>query len=147
MTHYYRYIDSNTLLKDRKLIIFAESIKYCREKEVDRIRYTELKVLCNDKLAHLTEGKETDLGGNFEKLLKEIANPINPKNEQFMNRDHISRKKTYLHPNIPLMLSYLDKNRMNPDPVMNYTTEHRGIKENPIEIRERLEVKVIRGKK
>lgn len=144
MTSYYRYIDNKTLLKDRKLIIFAESIRYCREKGEDCIRYSKLKELCDDKLANLTEGKE-DFGGGFEYKIGKITDKLNPKHEQYMIRDKRSNRVTNLYPNIPLMLSYLEKKRVNPDPSMNHTIEVRGIREEPIIIEEKLEAKVRRG--
>lgn len=42
------------LFKDQGLIILLEVTKYVRRNKTDRIRYSHLKRLCNDKLAYLT---------------------------------------------------------------------------------------------
>ena len=141
---YYKFIDTGTLLKDRKLIIFAESITYCRENGQDYVRYLQLKRLCNDRLINLTGGRETDFGGNFEVIINKITDELNPK-EQYMVRAKISNRVTKLYPNIPLMFSYLDKKRVNPAPSGNYDLAFREIKEMPIIIEEKLVAKVKRA--
>jgi hypothetical protein len=61
--------DIRKLLADRKFIILQEVVKYCKGKNVDKIRYTHLKKLCNDRLSDLTAGHQTDLGEVSKSIL------------------------------------------------------------------------------
>lgn len=149
MTDIYRAIDRKALLGDSKLIFFGESIRFYHENNEDRIRYNHLKKLCNDKLAQLTKGQRTDFGGNFDAIIKKISNPETPEEKRFITRvpSPISKRHTELLLNIPLMKSYLDKNRVDPYRSTHYTTEHYGLNEKPIVITESLKFKVIRAKR
>jgi hypothetical protein len=99
------------LLKDRKLIVLLESIKYCTTNETDRIRYTQLKKLSNDKLADLTSGKETDLGGTFNKFIVEFESIDNP-NDRLVERQKISYRETYVIPDLQRIRNYFKKRNL-----------------------------------
>ena len=54
------------LQNHKELIILLESVRYCQIKNVDRLRYSELRRLSNKRLADLTGGTDVDFGGSFE---------------------------------------------------------------------------------
>jgi hypothetical protein len=99
------------LLKDKKLILPLECVKYCTKNETDRVRYTQLKKLCNDKLANLTGGRETDMGGPFEKYIVELESADEPYN-RLVERQKISHKKTYIIPNMQTIRDYFAKRNL-----------------------------------
>jgi hypothetical protein len=65
----------------------------------DRIRYSPLKQLCNEKLAYLTRNHETDFGGKFENYIVKFESKHDPA-KRFLVRDKIRRKESYIIPNI-----------------------------------------------
>jgi hypothetical protein len=104
--------DIGKLLYDRRLIILQEVVKYCKEKNVDRIRYTPLKRLCNDRLSDLTNGREIDLGGNFEKFIVDLESNSEP-DKSFLKRYKLSTRKSFIIPDIPKIINLLDKRGLN----------------------------------
>jgi hypothetical protein len=99
------------LLKDRKLILPLECVKYCTRNESNRVRYTQLKKLSNDKLAELTVGQETDMGGSFENYIAEFESADEPHN-RLVERQKISHKKSYIIPNIQNIRNYFAKRNL-----------------------------------
>jgi hypothetical protein len=99
------------LLKDKKLILPLECVKYCTKNGTDRIRYTQLKKLCNDKLADLTVGQETDMGGSFEKYIVEFESVDEP-NNRLVERQKISHKQSYIIPNNQRIRNYFAKRNL-----------------------------------
>lgn len=89
----------NNLLKDQGLIVLLESAKYIRRNNTDRIRYSPLKQLCNEKLAYLTGNREIDFGGKFENYIVKFESKLEPA-KRFLVRDKIRRKESYIIPNI-----------------------------------------------
>jgi hypothetical protein len=107
MTHYVFVTrsDSNSihdneenLIRNKKLIILIEAIKYCEKNGIDRLRYTDLKNLSNNKLASLTEGQQTDFGGSFDKYIIEFESLDDPV-KRFVERQKKRRKESYIIPN------------------------------------------------
>jgi hypothetical protein len=92
-------IDDNDeeLIRDKKLIMLAEAVKYCESNDTNKIRYSELKKLCNQRLSELTLGVETDFGGNFEKYI--VYFEEEPKPTRLLERQR-EGSKSYLIPNI-----------------------------------------------
>ena len=99
------------LLRDRRLIPLLECIKYCTRSRTDRIRYTQLKNLCNDKLADLTGGQETDMGGSFEKYIVKSESKDKP-NNRLVERQKIRHKESYVIPNIQTIRNYFTKRNL-----------------------------------
>ena len=99
------------LLNDKKLIIMLQAIRYCREYNTRRIQYSILKRLCNTKLSELTHGKITDFGGQFEKLLVTMSG-LEDINKKFLSRERLSKKKSFIYPDIQKMESYLLRTRI-----------------------------------
>src|SRR5215204_737671 len=99
------------LLKDKKLIILLESVKYCTKNKMDRIRYGQLKNLSNDKLANLTHGKDTDMGGSFEKYVVEFESLDDPDN-RLVERLKIKHKVSYIIPNTQKIRNYFAKRNL-----------------------------------
>lgn len=87
------------LLKDQGLILLLEATKYVQRNNTDRIRYSPLKELCNEKLAYLTRNLETDFGGKFENYIVKLESKLEPA-KRFLVRDKIRRKESYIIPNI-----------------------------------------------
>ena len=101
------------LVKDRKLIILLECVKYCTKNKIGRIRYGQLKNLSNDKLANLTNGKDTDMGGSFEKYIVEFESSEDPDN-RLVERLKIKHKKSYIVPNIQKIRNFFaNRNLIN----------------------------------
>ncbi len=105
-------IDDNDeeLLKDKKLIILAEAVKYCESNDTIRIRYAELKKLCNQKLSELTLGEETDFGGSFEKYI--LFFEEEPKPTRLLERQR-DRSKSYIIPNIQSIARLFEKRNIS----------------------------------
>lgn len=99
------------LLKDRKLILPLECVKYCTKDETDRMRYTQLKKLSNNKLADLTGGQETDMGGTFEKYIVEFESTDEP-DIRLVERQKIRHKESYIIPNIQRIRNYFEKRNL-----------------------------------
>jgi hypothetical protein len=87
------------LLKDQGLIILLEATKYIQRNNTDRIRYSHLKQLSNDKLAYLTRNHETDFGGKFENYIIKFESKLEP-SKRLLTRDKIRRKESYIIPNV-----------------------------------------------
>jgi hypothetical protein len=87
------------LSTDQGLIILLEAMKYVQRNKTERIRYTTLKLLCNEKLAYLTRNRETDFGGKFENYLVKLESKEDP-SKQFLVREKIRRKESYIIPTI-----------------------------------------------
>jgi hypothetical protein len=101
----YKFTDAD-LLNDKKLIIMLQAIGYCGEHNTGRIQYSILKRLCNEKLSELTHGKNTDFGGQFEKLLVTMSDAEDI-NKRFLSRERLSKKKSFIYPDIQKIESYL----------------------------------------
>jgi hypothetical protein len=104
--------DIRKLLDDRRLIILQEAVKYCREKNVDKIRYSDLKRRCNDRLSDLTDGYQTDFGGSFENYIIDLESNSEP-NKTFLKRYKQKPKKSFIIPDIPKIINLLNKKRLN----------------------------------
>jgi hypothetical protein len=104
--------DIRKLLDDKRLIILQEAVRYCKEKNIDKIRYSVLKRLCNDRLSDLTDGHETDLGGNFEKYIVDLESNYEP-SKSFLKRYKQSTRKSFIIPDIPKIINLLDKRDLN----------------------------------
>lgn len=98
-TSYSLHDSEDKLLKDQGLILLLEATKYVQRNNTDRIRYSPLKELCNEKLAYLTRNLETDFGGKFENYIVKLESKLEPA-KRFLVRDKIRRKESYIIPNI-----------------------------------------------
>ena len=104
--------DIRKLLADRKLIILQEAVKYCKGKNVDKIRYTHLKKLCNDRLSDLTAGYQTDFGGSFEKYIIDLESNSEPA-KSFLNRYKQKPGKSFIIPDISKIINLLNRKHLN----------------------------------
>jgi hypothetical protein len=156
MTNLYEGISSKELLQDPKLILMVESIRYCEQNNIKDIKYAELRRLCNNKLAELTNGERTAFGGSFEGYLKKLADPEKSLDERVFTRvrSEVTRKDSKIIPNIPLIKTLLDKKRViNSITNMNSVTSTNVTKQvsytariiDHVEISEKIELRVIRA--
>ncbi len=104
--------DIRKLLADRKFIILQEVVKYCKGKNVDKIRYSDLKRRCNDRLSYLTDGYQTDFGGSFEKYIIDLESNSKPA-KSFLKRYKPKPGKSFIIPDIPKIINLLDKRNLN----------------------------------
>jgi hypothetical protein len=88
---YNKFTDAD-LLNDKKLIIMLQAVQYCRAENINKIQYSNLKRLCNEKLSELTHGKTTDFGGQFEKLLIIMCGSEDI-NKKYLSRERESKKE------------------------------------------------------
>ena len=100
------------LLNDRKLIILQEVAKYCKGKNVDKIRYSDLKRRCNDRLSYLTDGYQTDFGGSFEKYIIDLESNSEPA-KSFLKRYKPKPGKSFIIPDIPKIINLLNRKHLN----------------------------------
>jgi hypothetical protein len=98
----------NKLLEDQGLILLLESKKYVQRNNTDRIRYSPLKQLCNEKLAYLTGNREIDFGGKFENYIVKFESKLEPA-KRFLVRDKIRRKESYIIPNVGKIVNLFAK--------------------------------------
>jgi hypothetical protein len=98
-TSYSLHDSEEKLLKDQGLIILLEAAKYVKRNNTERVRYSPLKLLCNEKLAYLTGNRETDFGGKFENYIVTFESKLEPA-KRFLKRDKIRRKESYIIPNV-----------------------------------------------
>jgi hypothetical protein len=98
----------NKLLEDQGLILLLEAKKYVQRNNTDRIRYSPLKQLCNEKLAYLTRNHETDFGGKFENYIVKFESKHEPA-KRFLVRDKIRRKESYIIPNVGKIVNLFAK--------------------------------------
>jgi hypothetical protein len=112
--------NEDKLLEDEGLIILLEAAKHIQKNNVDRIRYTNLKRLCNEKLAYLTDNHKTDFGGKFEDYIVKFESKDEP-NKRMLKREKIRRKESYIIPNIEKIRVLFTKktiiNLIDEDPV------------------------------
>lgn len=94
------------LLNNKELIIMQESIKYCEENNTEKIRYSTLKRLCDDKLSVLSNGQIPEFGGQFENLVKRMHS-TEDFHQRFLTRKKVSTKKTFIYPDVIKMKSHL----------------------------------------
>jgi hypothetical protein len=87
------------LLKDQGLIILLEATNFIQRNNTDRIRYSHLKELSNEKLAYLTRNHDTDFGGKFENYIIKFESKLEPA-ERFLVREKIRRKESYIIPKV-----------------------------------------------
>jgi hypothetical protein len=104
--------DIRKLLGDKRLIILQEALKYCKGKNVDKIRYTHLKYLCNDRLSDLTDGDQTDFGGSFEKYIIDLQSDSEPA-KSFLKRYKQKPGKSFIIPDIPKIIDLLNRRHLN----------------------------------
>jgi hypothetical protein len=107
MTDYSISVDKKgILLQNKEMIILKEAVDYCANNQ-ERLRYTTLKKLSNESLSKLTEGKETDFGGNFENIIKRLEKEV--PNKRLLRRVKESSKKTFIIPEIDKINDLLGK--------------------------------------
>jgi hypothetical protein len=94
------------LLKDKKLIILDEALKQYEKNNVNQMRYSELKNLCNNRLADLTNGDQTDFGGSFDKFVEYLESKEEP-SKRLLRREKKSPKKTFIVLDVPKVVSLL----------------------------------------
>ncbi len=91
--------ESEQLKKHPELIILMEAVQYCETLQEDRIRYSKLRQLSNDKLAILTNGESTNFGGSFQIFIsrfeKKYENEID-----LIECVREGKNKTFIIPNI-----------------------------------------------
>jgi hypothetical protein len=104
--------DIGKLLGDKRLIILQEALKYCKGKNVNKIRYTPLKKLCNDKLSDLTDGDQTDFGGSFEKYIIDLESNSEPA-KSFLKRYKPKPRKSFIIPDIQKIINHLNRKHLN----------------------------------
>lgn len=85
----------NELRSDHKLIILEQAAFYCKKNNVDKIRYSELRRLSDDRLNYLTGGFQTNFGGSFDKYITDYESKDDPKN-RFLSRIREGPKKTVI---------------------------------------------------
>lgn len=103
--------NEDEMKRDKRLIILTQSVKYCMKNETDRVRYSVLKKLSNNRLADLTAGQETDLGGTFDKYVVEFESRDEPK-DRLIDRQKIRHKESYIIPNIQSIRNYFTKRNL-----------------------------------
>ena len=157
MTNVYEGISNKELLRDPTLILMVESTRYCEQNNVKDIKYAELRRLCNNKLAELTNNERSEFGGSFEAYLKRLADPEESPDKRVFTRvrSEVTRKDSKIIPNIPLIKILLDKKRVinsitdmiavtntNVTKQVTYTAR---IVDSYVQISERIESRVIRA--
>src|SRR5690348_9073894 len=100
--------EDEELLNDKKLIILDEALNYYEKNNVEEIRYSELKRLCNNRLTKLTNGCQTDFGGSFDKFIEYLESDEEP-SKRFLRRNKISSKKTFIILDVPKVVNLLIK--------------------------------------
>jgi hypothetical protein len=100
------------LLKVKKFIILDEALKQFEKNNANQIRYSELKKLCNNRLADLTNGDQTDFGGSFDKFIEYLESKEEP-SKRVLRREKKSPKKTFIILDVPKVLSLLSKKGIN----------------------------------
>jgi hypothetical protein len=92
--------------EQKKLIILQKITCYCRKNNTNKIRFNELRAMCDEYLDAYSGGYQTNMGGNFDKLVTELQS------EGFLEREKISPKRTFLIPDMLKIESYLQKNKL-----------------------------------
>ena len=157
MTNVYEGISNKEWLRDPTLILMVESTRYCEQNNVKDIKYAELRRLCSNKLAELTNNERSEFGGSFEAYLKKLADPEESPDKRVFTRvrSEVTRKDSKIIPNIPLIKILLDKKRViNSITDMNAVTNTNVTKQvtytarivdSYLQISERIESRVIRA--
>ena len=91
---------------EKKLIILQKITCFCRKNNTNKIRFNKLRALCDEYLDAYSGGYQTNMGGNFDKLVTELQS------EGFLEREKISPKRTFLIPDILKIESYLHKYKL-----------------------------------
>lgn len=99
--------ESSILLKDKRLLILRDCLWYCEGQKVKKIRFSELKKLCNEALSLISEGKQTDMGGSFNHLLTRLESIGDTKN-RFLRRERKSSKGSFIIPDIEKIRDLLE---------------------------------------
>jgi hypothetical protein len=90
------------------LIILDEALNYYEKNDVEEIRYSELKRLCNNRLTKLTNGRQTDFGRSFDKFIEYLESDEEP-SKRFLRRNKVSSKKTFIILDVPKVVNLLRK--------------------------------------
>lgn len=138
MTPYYRHLDPKGLRVKEELIIMTEAQQYCENNNVEYIRYSKLKNLCNERLNELTNGASPDMGGNFDNNIKKLVD------EGFFKRIQESKRHTDFYPNISKIRTYrlkhVDHSGKSPR-----VTVHIDLEPESVRVSDGLGMKVIHG--
>jgi hypothetical protein len=92
--------------QQKKLIILQILASYCSKNDTTKIRFNELRDLCDEYLDAYSDGFQTHMGGNFDKLVIELQS------EGFLERKKISPRRTFLVANITKIEGYFHKNKL-----------------------------------
>jgi hypothetical protein len=94
---YYDGLSQNELaFIPTSFIVPMEAAWYCKSLDKEDIRFSRLEI-SNDSLCEKTKGERTDFGGNFVKIIRCYER------EGFLRINKVSKKKTLIYPNIPLI--------------------------------------------
>ncbi len=92
------------LKKHPELTILLEAVQYCETLQVNRIRYSKLRQISNNRLASLTDGETTNFGGNFQNFIsrfeKEYEHEVG-----LIKRVREGKSKTFVIPNIQKIMN------------------------------------------
>jgi hypothetical protein len=88
----------------KKIIILRELRSYCVKNSVSKIGYSKLRELSNSFLDSYSGGFQTNMGGNFDKLITELQS------QGLLERKRTSPKRTFIVPSIPKIDEYFRKN-------------------------------------
>jgi len=82
-----------------------EAAWYCESRHVNRIRYSELKKRSDEKLNEVTDGKQSEFGGQaFLLIINKYSNSSTPKKDRYLTRVKVKGNNvTWIYPNIPLI--------------------------------------------
>jgi len=111
---YHNILITNDLLQDTKLILFNEALIYCESNNAEYIKYATFRKLCNERLAHLTNGARTELGGSFESMIKRLTDTSIPGEKRFFTRirSEYTKKDSRIYPNIDLIKAELQRRKL-----------------------------------
>jgi hypothetical protein len=99
--------ENSTMLQNRELIILKVALEYCEKDQKERIKYIDLKKRSNELLSELTDGQQTDFGGNFEAIIKRLEKEV--PNKRLLRRIKESSKKSFIIPDIDKIKDLLEK--------------------------------------
>lgn len=104
MEYFQRYYDGLTkgelVHNDYWLIVIIEAAWHCKSRDVDYIRFNQLKERSNEALSRITKGLRYSLGGTFESIIN------SDRCKRFLRVVKVSKKgkrETRIYPNISLI--------------------------------------------
>jgi hypothetical protein len=93
--------------EDKKSIILELLVDYCERHQINKVRYSDLKHDCDERINALTDGYQSAFGGSFDKFITDLEAKSESPDKRLVERYKQSPKRTYIIPDISKIKAFL----------------------------------------